>query len=206
VWNYRYLDGIGLNVAINFVDICDCGDYRMKVAPKLNNALLVLPSTSIGNFDRRETDLRSFVKPAIVPVIEFQDLEALLNSPPPVKAIPFEVQFVFEKATTTTSLVSVTIALRNRDLTLVDDAGLRRGKLNLFGRFSTLTGHVAEEFEDSIEINVPKESDTGAPDAMTYVRKTFALHIGRYRLGIAVKDATSDQSGTWIRAVVVPYH
>lgn len=28
VWVYKYLEGIGSNVAFKFVDVCDCGDYR----------------------------------------------------------------------------------------------------------------------------------------------------------------------------------
>ncbi len=30
VWRYRYLEGVGQNVTANFVDTCDCGEYRLQ--------------------------------------------------------------------------------------------------------------------------------------------------------------------------------
>ncbi len=34
-WNYRYLEGAGMDVVIDFVDICSCGDYRMRMPDDL---------------------------------------------------------------------------------------------------------------------------------------------------------------------------
>ena len=31
VWRYKYIEGVGKNVTIEFVDTCRCGDYRMKI-------------------------------------------------------------------------------------------------------------------------------------------------------------------------------
>jgi len=95
----------------------------------------------------------------------------------------------------------VTIAVRNRDVTFMEESGVRRGNLNVFGGFTTLTGHLAEVFEDSIAITVPKESTASTADDITYFKKTFALQSSRYRLAIAVQDANGGQAGTWVRSV-----
>jgi len=31
VWRYKYIEGVGEDVTIEFVDTCRCGDYRMKI-------------------------------------------------------------------------------------------------------------------------------------------------------------------------------
>jgi len=35
VWRYRYLEGVGMDVVITFVDACGCGDYQMKMPREL---------------------------------------------------------------------------------------------------------------------------------------------------------------------------
>jgi len=34
LWHYRYIDGVGKNVAIKFVDTCACGEYQIPVEKK----------------------------------------------------------------------------------------------------------------------------------------------------------------------------
>src|SRR3984957_1058226 len=43
VWHYRYLDGIGDNVDIEFVDTCMCGDYHMTIDRSEKDALKHVP-------------------------------------------------------------------------------------------------------------------------------------------------------------------
>ncbi|HEX3663584.1 MAG TPA: GWxTD domain-containing protein [Acidobacteriaceae bacterium] len=44
VWHYRYLEGIGENVDIEFVDTCMCGDYHMTIDRSEKDALLHVPN------------------------------------------------------------------------------------------------------------------------------------------------------------------
>jgi len=43
VWNYRYLEGIGENLDIEFVDTCMCGDYHFTMDRGEKDALLHVP-------------------------------------------------------------------------------------------------------------------------------------------------------------------
>ncbi|HZZ40416.1 MAG TPA: GWxTD domain-containing protein [Acidobacteriaceae bacterium] len=43
-WHYRYLEGIGENVDIEFVDPCMCGDYHMTIDRSEKDALLHVPN------------------------------------------------------------------------------------------------------------------------------------------------------------------
>src|SRR5205807_6371867 len=43
-WRYRYIDGIGQEVIIEFVDTCMCGDYHMTIDRSERDALLNTPN------------------------------------------------------------------------------------------------------------------------------------------------------------------
>ena len=43
IWHYRYLEGIGENIDIEFVDTCQCGDYHMTIDRSEKDALLHTP-------------------------------------------------------------------------------------------------------------------------------------------------------------------
>lgn len=43
VWHYRYLEGIGDNIDIEFVDTCMCGDYHMTIDRSEKDALKHVP-------------------------------------------------------------------------------------------------------------------------------------------------------------------
>src|SRR5271154_7608064 len=43
IWHYRYLEGIGENIDIEFVDPCMCGDYHMTIDRSEKDALLHVP-------------------------------------------------------------------------------------------------------------------------------------------------------------------
>jgi GWxTD domain-containing protein len=40
VWNYRYIEGVGENVSLEFVDTCQCGDYHFTLDRSEKDALL----------------------------------------------------------------------------------------------------------------------------------------------------------------------
>ena len=43
-WRYRYIEGIGQEVIIEFVDTCMCGDYHMTLDRSEKDALLYTPN------------------------------------------------------------------------------------------------------------------------------------------------------------------
>src|SRR6202046_1898626 len=44
IWHYRYIEGIGDNIDIEFVDTCQCGDYHMTLDRSEQDALLHVPN------------------------------------------------------------------------------------------------------------------------------------------------------------------
>jgi GWxTD domain-containing protein len=47
IWHYRYLEGIGDNIDIEFVDTCMCGDYHMTIDRSEKDALLHTPGAGL---------------------------------------------------------------------------------------------------------------------------------------------------------------
>jgi len=101
-------------------------------------------------------------------------------------------------------LVPVTIQIKNRDITFVNKDGVQRGTVNIFGRVSTLTGRVAQTFEDTVQADVPAELLAKAAENSQVYWKALPLRPGRYRFDIVVKDVNGDRVGTWSKGVQVP--
>ncbi|MGD0942176.1 MAG: GWxTD domain-containing protein [Terracidiphilus sp.] len=55
VWNYRYLEGIGDNIDIEFVDSCMCGDYHFTIDRSEKDALLHVPGAGLTQAEEMGT-------------------------------------------------------------------------------------------------------------------------------------------------------
>ena len=233
-WRYRYIDGIGQEVIVEFVDTCMCGEYHMTMDRSEKDALLMTPNAGLtmweqmgmanksqrfagGGMERlglgpqssmlqtKEFDrLEQFAKLQQAPKVKFTDLEEAVNSKVILNPMPFDVRADFVKVTSDTVLVPVTIQMKNRDITFVNKDGVQRGTVNIFGRLSTLTGKIVQTFEDTVQVDVPAELLPRTAENASVYWKALPLRPGRYKLNVAVKDVNGDRKGLWSRSVVVP--
>src|SRR6266550_1841434 len=51
-WRYRYLEGVGQEVEIEFVDTCMCGDYHMTMDRSEKDALLYTPNAGLTFYEQ----------------------------------------------------------------------------------------------------------------------------------------------------------
>jgi GWxTD domain-containing protein len=233
-WRYRYLEGIGQEVIIEFVDTCMCGEYHMTIDRSEKDALLETPNagptlyeqmglaSKSNRFNNGLERLGSGPGNATNASVEFDRLEQFskLQAPPPVKfkdlqdevvshkihlnPMPFDVRADFVKVTAETVLVPFTVQLKNRDITFVNKDGVERGVVNIFGRVTTLTGHIAQTFEDTVQADIPAELLARATESSQVYWKAIPLRPGRYKVDIVVKDVNGDRVGTWSKGVLVP--
>ncbi len=233
-WRYRYLEGIGQEVIIEFVDTCMCGDYHMTMDRSEKDALLYTPNAGLtmyeqmgmaskasrfsgGGLERLGTGpmsannatkqfdrLEQFAKLQAPPPVKFKDLEEIVNTKIILNPMPFDVRSDFVKVTGDTVLVPVTIQMKNRDITFVNKDGVQRGTVNIFGRVTTLTGKVVQTFEDTVQVDVPAELLPRTAENASVYWKALPLRPGRYKFDIAVKDVNGDRKGVWSRGVMVP--
>jgi hypothetical protein len=151
-------------------------------------------------FDRLEL----YAKLNRAPAVKFKDLEEKVTHKISVNLMPFDVRADFIRVTGDTVLVPVTIQLKNRDITFVNKDGVQRGTVNIFGRVTTLTGRIAQTFEDPVQVDVPAELLPKVAENSSVYWKALPLRPGRYRFDIVVKDVNGDRVGTWSRGIVVP--
>jgi hypothetical protein len=151
-------------------------------------------------FDRME----QFFKLNQAPPVKFKDLDEIVRSKITYNAMPFDVRTDFVKITNDTVLVPVTIQLRNRDITFVDKDGVEHGVVNIFGRFTSISGKVAQTFEDPVAADVPSELLAREAENYKVYWKAVPLRPGRYKLDLVVKDVNGDRVGTWSRGIIVP--
>ena len=233
-WRYRYIEGIGQEVIVEFVDTCMCGEFHMTMDRSEKDALLMTPNAGLtmweqmgmanksqrfsgGGMERlglgpqssqlqtKEFDrLEQFAKLQAAPKVKFTDLEEAVNSKVILNPMPFDVRADFVKVTSDTVLVPVTIQMKNRDITFVNKDGVQRGTVNIFGRLSTLTGKIVQTFEDTVQVDVPAELLPRTAENASVYWKALPLRPGRYKLNVAVKDVNGDRKGVWSRSVVVP--
>src|ERR1700738_1873640 len=233
-WRYRYLEGIGQEVIIEFVDTCMCGDYHMTMDRSEKDALLYTPGAGLtmyeqmgmanktsrfsgGGIERLGTGpmtannaskqfdrLEQFAKLQAPPPVKFKDLEEIVNTKIILNPMPFDVRSDFVKVTGDTVLVPVTIQMKNRDITFVNKDGVQRGTVNIFGRVTTLTGKIVQTFEDTVQVDVPAELLPRTAENSSVYWKALPLRPGRYKLNVAVKDVNGGRKGSWSRGVVVP--
>jgi GWxTD domain-containing protein len=52
VWHYRYLDGIGENIDLEFVDTCQCGDYHFTIDRSEKDALKYVPGAGLTTYEQ----------------------------------------------------------------------------------------------------------------------------------------------------------
>jgi GWxTD domain-containing protein len=99
VWHYRYLEGIGDNIDIEFVDTCMCGDYHFTIDRGEKDALLHVPGMGatqweeMGMAKKADRFKGGFENLGTGPLSSSQsskefdriELAAKLFAPPPVK-------------------------------------------------------------------------------------------------------------------------
>jgi GWxTD domain-containing protein len=217
VWHYRYLEGVGQDVDITFVDDCRCGNYEMTLPASEKDALLYIPGndTEKRRFVARPPYFRIGSPPprADGPVspAQFQNLEKLLNAQRNNLAdtghnhlwIPINLLADSTQATDATSLVSLTVSATRHDFAR-DDGGSSPSKITwyVYGRITTLTGHLAKTFTGTID-SAPAKDDSSAQQSPTIEYKTsLPLPYGRYRLEVAVQNTSGDRTAIYSRALI----
>jgi GWxTD domain-containing protein len=233
-WRWRYIEGIGQEVIVEFVDTCMCGEYHMTLDRSEKDALLMTPNAGLTLYEQmgmaskkqrfsgtgmerlglgpdssmqqtKEFDrLEQFAKLQAAPKVKFADLEEEVNSKMILNPMPFDVRADFVKVTSDTVLVPIAIQLKNRDITFVNKDGIQRGTVNIFARLTTLTGKVVQTFEDTVQVDVPAELLPRTAENSSIYTKALPLRPGLYKLYVAVKDVNGDRKGIWSRSIKVP--
>jgi len=145
VWHYRYLEGVGDNIDIEFVDTCMCGDYHATIDRSEKDALKHVPGAGLTQYEEngqaKKADrfsgggleqlgngpmasmqqskqfdrLDTFAKLFAPPPVKFADLDQFLGSAKILNGPPFLFDVRTDYVKLTNDTVMVPLTLQIRD-------------------------------------------------------------------------------------------
>ena len=234
-WRYRYIEGVGTNIIIEFVDPTMTGEYHMTMDPSEKDALLYVPGAGLtmmeqmgladktDRFNRTDgthlgtpfggetesmnefTRLEQFAKLQQPPQIKFKDLEAAVTSRLSYNILPMKARIDFFPVTDAQVLTNVTLQFDNKDLQFQLKDGVQKAVVDIYGKFSTMTRRVANVFEDTVTCTTPPEYLQDYTKRKSIYQKTIPLAPGTYRLNVMAKDVVGGNLSNYEVAVTVPH-
>src|SRR3982074_3303926 len=144
IWHYRYLEGIGDNIDIEFVDTCMCGDYHMTIDRSEKDALKHTPGAGQTLYEQmgmaKQADrmsggleqlgtgpmsqqqqskqfdrLDQFAKLSAPPQIKFKDLESFMATSKILTGPPFLFDVRTDYVKVTNDTILVPVTLQIRN-------------------------------------------------------------------------------------------
>ncbi len=233
-WRWRYLEGIGENIILEFVDPSGSGEYHLTMDPSEKDALLHVPGAglslleSMGMASKTDRFTRSdgtnlptamggtpasmdefnrlelYAKVQKPPEVKFKDLEAIVTARIVRDQLKFTWRTDFMKVTNDTVLVPITIQVANGQLNFQSKDGIHSATMNVFGRVSTLTGRVVQTFEDPVSKDFPDSLFQQSLKLQSIYQKAVPLRPGLYRLDLVIKDVQSGNVGVVNTRLAVP--
>jgi GWxTD domain-containing protein len=186
-WRYRYIDGIGTNIILEFVDTTMSGEYRLTMDPSEKDALLYVPGAGLtmaeqmglsdktARFQRTDgthlgtgsqplpesmnefSRLEQYAKIFKPPSIKYHDLEAIVASSIKYNLLPMKVFVDYIPITGSSVLTQITIQFDVKDMQFKNKENTSEATINLYGRMSTISRRPLAPFEDVVKVTQPTE-------------------------------------------------
>ena len=234
-WRYRYIDGVGQNIILEFVDKTMSGEYRMTMDPSEKDALLNVPnagltlyeqeglSTKTDRFNRTDgthlgvpsqymnqsmnefNRMSQFFKMQEPPVVKFKDLEADVTARVTYNRLPMQVREDYLRITENTVLCNITIQFEGRDLQFNEKDGVDKAAINIFGRVTSMTRRPVTTFEPTVTVDAPIDMLESYVKQKEIYQQSVPLPPGLYRLDIVAKDVMSGNVNVYEHALNVPH-
>jgi GWxTD domain-containing protein len=182
IWRYRYLEGLGNEVLLEFVDPSMSGEYHITIDAGEKDALLHVPGAgltwneqlngtdkaerfnrngaTIGNPLGATGRVNPFDKLQLLadvfkpPEIKYKDLEAVITTKLSYNVLPFDWRTDFVRVTEDTVLTPITILLHNKDLAWQETDGVHSSTGHILIKITGVNGRPAPggTVEDNIQL------------------------------------------------------
>lgn len=233
-WRYRWIEGIGTDVIIEFVDPTMTGEYRMTMDPSEKDALLYVPGAGLTLFEQmgltdkadrfnrtdgtrlgigdspvssrmnQFTRLEQYAKLQKPPAIKFKDLEAVVNTRITYNLLPVQVRVDYIRMTESTVLASVTVQLDNKDLQFQAKDGVSKAMVNMYARITSMSRRPVNVWEEPVVIETPTDMLQQTTNRKSVYNHSVFLAPGTYRLNVVVKDVVGGTMNNYETAMHVP--
>ena len=233
-WRYRYIEGVGTGVQIEFVDTTMSGEFHMTMDPSEKDALQYVPDAGLtmyeelgitqksDRFTRTDgttlgvpldemmdsqnefTRLAQFTALQKPPEVQFKDLEAIVDSKVSYSVLPMKAHADFFPVTDASVMAYVTLEFANKDLQFKSQDGMQRATVDIYGRITTMTRRRVAVFEDTVQADSPPEMLQEYVKQRQIYQKAIPLPPGTYRLDVVAKDLTAGTQTTYEQPLIVP--
>ena len=234
IWRYRYIEGIGNEVLLEFVDPSMSGEYRMTIDPSEKDALLHVPGAGltfdeqfygidkaermnrdgahIGNALGNTGRVNPFDRLQLLadiykpPEIKYKDLEAIVTTKLSYNVLPFNWRSDFVRVTEDAVLTPITVSVQNKDLAWQEQDGVHTFTGHILIMITGVNGRRAPGgvVEDNISQSIPDSLFKASLDGAQVYQKIIPLRPGLYKIDIVVKDINSGNAGVINKALPVP--
>jgi len=234
-WRYRYIEEIGSDINIEFVDPTMTGEYRMTMDPSEKDALMMVPgagltmmeqmglSSKADRFNRTDGTrlgtgnmplpasmnqferLHQYAMLQKAPPVKFKDLEAAVTSTIKYNVLPMKARIDFMRITNSSIMSNITLQFDRKELQFQDKDGVSRATVNIYARITSMTRRVVNVFEDVVSIEVPTPQLAQAVNGVSIYQKSVPLPPGLYRLNVVAKDIVAGSMNNYETALNVPH-
>ncbi|MBX7219599.1 MAG: GWxTD domain-containing protein [Blastocatellia bacterium] len=235
IWFYRYLEGVGSGIEIEFVDPTGSGEYRIAQSPDEKDALLYTPNGGLTlyeqlgitskkdrpffnpgnrnnqNYFQRAQDqpferLALYANLQKAPAVKYRALAEKVDQVTEFDVLPFSLRTDYVRAGDNSGVMIFTAHMQNADLSFKNIGGIQQATVNIFARVTALSGKRAGIFEDPATITYPEqELQLGLKQSSVY-QKSVVLPPGRYKIDMVVRDITSGHTGVVHHGFEVPVY
>lgn len=233
-WFYRYIEGVGSGVEIEFVDPTGSGEYRIARSPEEKDALLNIPGAGLtlaeslglqNKADRvtfgaigtgaygamREQD-NPFTRLQLLadlnrpPVVRNKEMADLLGTNSTIEENPlnFDLGVDYFRQSDERVITAFTVQTENKDLQFQDVGGIQTARMNIFGRITAVNGRRVGVFEDVVTATATANELVDMKGRKSAYGKTVPLPPGTYRVDVVVRDVNSGATQIRRQGFTVP--
>lgn len=228
IWRYRYIEGLGQDIELEFVDPSYSGEYKLAVDPFEKDAFRNVPglgrteaemmgwATRAERYDsnypifrrRRDSPFEKYYtynRIQAAPDIKYRDLQEVVKVDLSYNDLTIEIRSDGFDLNDEQALLPVTVEVQNKDLTFQEENGMRVAKVAVYGVVTSLTNRVVAEFEDEMTNSFTAEQLGQAVKGSSLYQKILPLDKRmRYRLDLVVKDLNSGRMAVRRQALIPP--
>ncbi len=205
IWRYRYIEGVGQDVELEFIDPSFSGEYRLALRSEEKDALLRVagaglalaeelglankrdrPYFPLGNrqnypfMSQRAADnpfqrYETYVGVQRPPSINYKDLKGIVTANVGYQSLPFEIRQDYFRLGEGRILVPITLELQNQELTFRENNGVQNAKVAVYGVITSITNRLVQEFDDDLRLSYTLQSWQRGLSARSIYQKIVSL-------------------------------
>jgi GWxTD domain-containing protein len=228
VWRYRYIEGVGSDIELEFVDPSWSGEYRLAADPDEKDSFAHVPTLGetqveldglmsyadrgterdVRYFRRQDQPFQRYARYFDVqrtPQIKYKDLQEIVEIELSYETLPFQARLDTFWLNEAQVLVPITVEVQNKDLTFEEENGKRVAKVAVYGIVTSITNRVITEFDDDMLNSFTPEEFPRMLQGRSIYQKIIPLERKmRYKVDLVVKDLASGNLSVIRKAIVPP--